>query len=182
MRNDIFAPAVFVMKYFAYGSNLCSQRLQKRTPSARFLNRAQLIGYQLRFHKISRNDCSSKCNAWYTGNPTDIVWGAIFDIDSADVPALDKAEDEGVSYDKFQVEVRIPDSETTDKVVIYLARSNMIQEGVKPFEWYKRYVLIGAKQCKLPSEYIETIETVKSVEDPNDKRRSKHLTVQCEIG
>jgi gamma-glutamylcyclotransferase len=53
------------MRYFAYGSNMCSGRLRARV-TCDFVTTAKLAGYQLRFHKLSR-DGSSKCDAFRTG-------------------------------------------------------------------------------------------------------------------
>jgi len=169
------------MKYFAYGSNLCPQRLKARTPSARFLSEAKLTGYQLRFHKISRQDGSSKCDAYFTGNPDDVVWGAVYEIDESDVPALDAAEEKGVSYEKVQIEAQLIDSDTEVPIYVYVARDEMIEQGVPPYDWYKRYVLIGAKYYDFPKEYIQSIESVESEIDPDESRRARHFAVQCEI-
>jgi len=169
------------MKYFAYGSNLCPQRLKKRTPSARFVSEAKLNGHQLRFHKISRQDGSSKCDAFYTGNAGDVVWGAVYEIDDSDVPALDAAEDKGVSYEKVQLEAQLLNSDAVETVYVYVAREQMIKQGVQPYEWYKRYVLIGAKYYNFPEQYVQSIESIESETDPDESRRARHYAVQCEI-
>ena len=72
-----------VLYYFAYGSNLHPVRLLERVPSA------QLVGgmlswsqHRLAFHKKSQ-DGSSKCNLVHTGEESDEVYGAIYQMDSA---------------------------------------------------------------------------------------------------
>jgi hypothetical protein len=75
------------MKYFAYGSNMCSGRLRARVTCS-FITTAKLVGYQLRFHKVSR-DGSSKCDAFRTDHQNDAIWGVVFDIPDAEKAALD---------------------------------------------------------------------------------------------
>lgn len=58
------SPAGSSVKYFAYGSNMCSGRLSERV-SCTFVAVARLAGHQLRFHKVSK-DGSSKCDAFHT--------------------------------------------------------------------------------------------------------------------
>jgi gamma-glutamylcyclotransferase len=89
------------MKYFAYGSNMSTPRLRERVPSCQFTTNAKLLRYQLRFHKRSKDE-SSKCNAFHTGEDTDIVWGVIFNILAAEKKALDRAEGLGSGYDEKQ--------------------------------------------------------------------------------
>src|SRR5690348_15499711 len=48
------------MLYFAYGSNMCTNRLRAkdRVPSAEFVQTARLAKHIFRFHKRSDKDCS----------------------------------------------------------------------------------------------------------------------------
>jgi gamma-glutamylcyclotransferase len=85
------------MLYFAYGSNMCTGRLQQRVPSANPVRIAKLLNHSLNFHKRS-NDGSGKCDACFTGEPADVVWGVIFKIDPAQKPHLDAHEGLGHGY------------------------------------------------------------------------------------
>jgi gamma-glutamylcyclotransferase len=49
------------MLYFAYGSNMLTERLKARVPSTRPISPAILSDYDLRFHKRS-TDKSGKCD------------------------------------------------------------------------------------------------------------------------
>src|SRR5207248_632051 len=72
------------VKYFAYGSNMLTKRLRERVPSARFSAVTPLSKHVLRFHKLSEGKAGSqsgKCNAYFTGNEQDVVYGVVFDID-----------------------------------------------------------------------------------------------------
>ena len=87
------------MQYFAYGSNMCAGRLQGRVPSATFIRIAKLTGHSFRFHKRS-TDGSAKADAFETGNPSDFIWGVIFDIAEAQKPKLNDAEGLGHGYEE----------------------------------------------------------------------------------
>src|SRR5260370_35693588 len=92
------------MLYFAYGANMCTERLRKRVPSANPIITAKLLNHSLRFHKRS-DDRSGKCDACFTGEAEDIVWGVVFEIDRTDKPHLDAYEGLGHGYAEKQVTV-----------------------------------------------------------------------------
>ncbi len=132
-----------IIKYFAYGSNMCSGRLRDRVP-CEFVTVARLSGYQLRFHKLSKKDSSSKGNAFYTGVATDEVWGVVFEIPASKKAVLDAFEGLGYGYEDVGVMVN------------------------------KAYVLAGAVEHGLPLEYVSgAIEAVVAREDPDKKRHAE---------
>jgi hypothetical protein len=45
------------VKYFAYGSNMNTQRPRERTPSAIARGIGYIVGYDLRFHKTKDSHC-----------------------------------------------------------------------------------------------------------------------------
>lgn len=93
------------MLYFAYGSNMCSERLRARKIlSATPICVAYLSNHSLRFHKRSQDE-SGKGDASFTGSPEDSVWGVVFDIDQSEEPRLDAAEGLGQGYRKDEVMV-----------------------------------------------------------------------------
>ena len=93
------------MIYFAYGSNLLTERLRRRVPSATPLGRAALGGHQLRWHKRSDVDGSGKCSVLATGREEDRVLGVIFRLEPAHKVGLDEAEGLGIGYGEKEVEV-----------------------------------------------------------------------------
>lgn len=166
------------MIYFAYGSNLCLGRLRSRTPSASLLFTAKLIGYSLRFHKKSKKDNSGKANAYRTNVNTDIVWGAVFAIDDKEKPALDQAEglDKGYVLTNIQV---IKEDQSVHNVCTYVAHIGSIDDNLKPYSWYKRFIVDGARQLHLPQDYILQIEAIIEIDDPDKKRAAVNLAIQC---
>jgi Gamma-glutamyl cyclotransferase, AIG2-like len=157
--------------YFAYGSNMSTARLRKRMPSCKPLGTATLPGHALRFHKRS-TDKSGKCNAFASGNDDSVV-GVWFSFDPADRAKLDEAQGVGTGYEPVMVTV-INEKGRRRKVLTYLASPDYIGDSLKPYGWYKDFVLSGGREHGLPPEYIaEFIESVESVEDP-DVRRGKN--------
>ncbi len=155
--------------YFAYGSNMDTARLRYRVPSCRFRCTAQLQKFQLRFHKRSK-DGSGKSNAFYTGALTDNVFGVVFEIPLDEKAALDRAEGLGRGYNKQSLSVLSPDGKEL-QVQTYIADPSVVDENLRPYSWYKDFVLKGAAEHRLPSEYIESqIKSVLAVVDPDKKR------------
>jgi hypothetical protein len=157
-------------EYFAYGSNMATARLRKRTPSAEPLGVATLPGHELRFHKRSKKDKSAKCDAFATGDDDSACIGVLFSFDPSERAALDSAEGAGKGYDAKVVTV-INSKGRRRKVLTYLASPEAIDDTLKPYSWYKDHVLAGAKEHDLPPDYVaEWIEAVEAVEDPDTTR------------
>ena len=161
------------MLYFAYGSNLSLARLRQRVPSAERLGVYRLPGYQLRFHKAS-TDGSAKCDAFFTGDSSHQVLGAVYKMNPAERPVLDQAESLGTGYNARQVWVQHSDGHSLEALIYYAIR---IREDVIPYDWYKHHVLVGAQEVQLPEYYIQTIASVKAVPDPDRQRAGKEWAV-----
>jgi len=160
---------VTVDRYFAYGSNMCSRRLQDptRVPSASPIATGYITGYRLTFDKVSK-DGSGKCDAEYTGDDRDTVWGVVYSIDPAEKGKLDRAERLGYGYDEKPVSVIVG----TERIPAAMYFATDKNPSLRPYDWYKEFVLFGAREHDLPDEYIvQMIESVPAVED-HDKERS----------
>ena len=156
--------------YFAYGSNMSTARLRARMPSCNALGIATLPGHALRFHKRSA-DRSGKCNAVASGKEDSVI-GVLFSFDPAARTKLDAAEGVGSGYEHAMVTV-INDKGRRRKVLTYLATPDYIDDSLKPYSWYKDFVLAGGREHGLPPEYVaEYIQSVEAIEDP-DKTRDK---------
>lgn len=165
------------MKYFAYGSNMFTPRLRERVPSAQVVDVAKLVGYRLRFHKRSR-DKSGKCNALRTDDPQDTVWGVVFEIDPSEKGRLHDAEGLGKGYREAIVQMVGSQGQMT--AFLYVAEASAIDDSLKPYTWYKQFVIHGAHQHSLPDAYIQDIETVDAISDPDKKREQRNLAILAE--
>jgi len=162
------------MKYFAYGSNMSPARLRERTPGAQRIGSYVLQAHDLRFHKRGR-DGSGKCNALYTRNLNHRVFGVLFEICPGEMKDLDKAEGLGYGYDQKTVIV-VNDDCSEVAATVYCATD--IDEQLRPYTWYKQHVLVGAKESSLPGDYIQKIESVVSVADPDEAREARQYSIQ----
>ncbi|MDE0661113.1 MAG: gamma-glutamylcyclotransferase [Gammaproteobacteria bacterium] len=143
--------------YFAYGSNMSSERLRGRTPSAISLGRARLPGYALRWHKLGR-DGSGKCDIEPSDPPDTAVWGVLYEINRAERDSLDAVEGLGVGYDEHMV--RVETGTVVREAVAYKARPDKLDPALRPLAWYKAHVLRGATEHGLPAEYVLRIAAV----------------------
>ena len=143
-------------RYFAYGSNMSTERLRGRTPSARALDVGRLMHHTLRWHKLGR-DGSGKCDV-EPACPSDVVWGVLFAVSWAEKPALDAAEGLGIGY--FEKEVRIITDDGECRALTYHANPDRIDSTLRPRDWYKDYVVRGAREHRLPSHYVRALEQV----------------------
>jgi gamma-glutamylcyclotransferase len=157
------------MKYFAYGSNMLTERLRARVGGAVALSEVCVCGYRLRFHKRS-DDGSGKCNIMETGSQKDRVYGVIYAIPKEQLPKLDEAEGFRKGYDHKCIP--LPDS-SKETALAYVAEINYVSERLLPYKWYWELVVAGAEQHGLPVNYIEELRKQGWKEDPKPNRSSK---------
>lgn len=160
--------------YFAYGSNMLSERLRQRTPSCRSVGIAELRQYRLRFHKKSI-DGSAKCNAWHTRRPTDSIQGVLYRIDISERTALDAAEFLGLGYRRLQVVVGSSNSSHPVRAETYIALDSALNEELLPYDWYQALVVSGAQEHGIADEYVAAIADHPVAIDPDPIRRAYHF-------
>ncbi len=146
------------MLYFAYGSNLCSDRLRERAPTAVFVGTGFLPGHDLRFHKKGR-DGTGKADAYPAGIPTDRVWGALAEIAPGDWDGLDHFEP---GYSRVGVGIRATGGGVR-QATTYLASVDAIDGDVAPAAWYLDLVIRGARARGLPLDYIDALSMVETI-------------------
>lgn len=160
------------LRYFAYGSNLLPERLQRRCRSACVLTTGVLKGYSLEFNKQSP-DGSGKCTILPCS--ADQVWGALYQLSAADKQVLDRIEGLGFGYQTLSVNV-----DTTAGIqtaFTYIAMPAYCESKLKPYDWYQALVLEGAIWHRLPSEYIRRIRDIESAIDPNRARGEENFAI-----
>ncbi len=165
------------MLYFAYGSNMSSRRLAARIESPSRIGVGCLKEYRFAFHKVSILDSSGKCDACFTGNTADSVWGVIFEIADADMSKLDRFEDRGYGYERQWVHVQCNNGEILAAQTYVAIRTD---SALKPLHWYKEHVLRGAREHRLPADYIRFIEGIDAIIDTDAERTSRELSLYDE--
>lgn len=154
--------------YFAYGSNLHIARFRRRVPSARVIGPAVLKGYRLVFDKQGADD-SGKCALV---PDADEVHGVVYEMAAAERPALDAVEG-GYACRPCVVNT----SKGGLEAYVYMAGSESMRPGLRPYHWYKLYVLHGARQHGLDPDYCARIAAQCSMDDPHGPRHREN----CEI-
>lgn len=163
-----------IVHYFAYGSNMSSARLGARLNTSRSVGAGILAGHRLEFHLRSRNDGSAKCNAFHTGCEQDAVHGVLFRFAAHELPVLDRYEGRGIAYERVEVEVSGP---AGARVRAQTYRALSVDPGPLPFDWYKEHVVRGAREHRLPAEYVAALEAVPADHDTDSERRARELSI-----
>ena len=158
--------------YFAYGSNMSRRRLQARAPSAEFLGIGVLACHALAFHKVSSKDGSGKCDIVPSASKT--VYGVLFRLAEPELPQLDAHEGVGEGYERRRVSVQ---DDSRRQVRAWTDIATRIDPRVHPDTWYKRHVLEGAREARLPLAYVQRIEAAAAVDDPDTARVSRELAI-----
>ena len=167
------------MFYFAYGSNLHPLRFQKRIGEAVSISIGEMRNARLRFNKIGR-DGSGKCNIVKTYDVEGKVFGAIYDVSNEQEQSLDRFEFLGDGYDKISIDVYVPDGgiRTCFK---YVAMPDFIDDQLKPFDWYKELVYLGAQYHVFPREYIQDMVDQPTIPDDDRCRAKENRALITEI-
>jgi hypothetical protein len=162
--------------YFAYGSNMLSRRLcaKNRAPSATSEGIGYVEKHRLTFDKLSKGSKSSsgKCDMERTGVATDRVWGVLFSILKSEEGALDDAEGLGGEGYRKDTKVRVMTANGTKVATAYIATEK--DASVKPYHWYKAFVVAGAVEHALPFAYVEWLRTFESQPDQAAQRRAEN--------
>jgi len=172
--------------YFAFGSNLSSERIRVKNPSAKFVSTALLKGYRLTFNAHSTRWRGSpativKCDD--TSN--DCVYGVLWELSNDNLPTLD--EQEGVhlkTYQRFLVKVsprgsdgRYEGEDLVDAYTYQLCshRLTLSEAEAKPSLSYKQVILRGAHEHSLPDDYLTKLKAIQ--DNGNDQHVDLNLAV-----
>jgi hypothetical protein len=153
---------------------MSTRRLLERVPSARKIGTGILPMHELKFHKLSHVDGSAKCDVSETGNPDHIVNGVLFDIHKDEREVLDRIEGVECGYKMKDVVIRLMNGSIIEAFTYF---ATDIDPGLRAFCWYREHVLRGAHEHNLPEDYIRTIEKIEFVQDPDQTRRERELSI-----
>lgn len=153
------------MYYFAYGSNMLQRRLTERIGSVALTGTGALAGYQLRFHKRSR-DGSGKCNLYFTGHGRDVARGVIYSLRRDQRIRLDEHEGHGYQPRPVLVHTGL----RRIRALTYIAPADFLDEALRPYDWYLDFVIAGARQHGLEQYYVDALGRVSPVTDRDRQR------------
>jgi len=145
--------------YFAYGSNMNWQQMQRRCPSSRFVCVARLSDYQFGITRHSRlRDCGT-ANVFPAQGKE--VWGIVYDVTASDLAILDSFED-GYRREILPLHA-VEDGKAPLRALVYIAD---IEHNVpRPNAEYRRLMVEGAKHWQLPVFYQTLLEAIQVVEE-----------------
>lgn len=131
--------------YFAYGSNMDAAAMRGRCPASRPIGPARLARH--RFIVMSEG------YGTVVRDPRRTVWGVLWDLALADMPALDRYESLHTGLYAKVVQPVLTDMGPR-KAVVYVARSS--RPG-QPRPGYMEGVLAAAREAGLPAEYLREL-------------------------
>ncbi|SFU31181.1 AIG2-like family protein [Methylobacterium sp. 174MFSha1.1] len=134
--------------YFAYGSNMDRAAMARRCPASHVLGLGRLNRHRL---VIMREGYAS-----VERSPSGTVWGVLWELSLADVPALDRYE--GVAsglYVKAQQPVSTEGG--VRRALIYLGRGS----GGVPRPGYLEGVIAAGRENGLPDPYLRGLLALK---------------------
>jgi gamma-glutamylcyclotransferase len=144
--------------YFAYGSNMNWEQMQRRCPTSQFICVARLPDYRFAIARHSQlRQCGTANIFIERGNQ---VWGIVYHVSDQDLMTLDNFED-GYCREKVLVYARGEDQQTLE-VLVYIAAK---EENVpRPHPEYKYLMISGARYWELPAEYVSMLERIEVAE------------------
>jgi gamma-glutamylcyclotransferase len=161
LRGPRSSPPHVNTLYFAYGSNLRTAQMQRLCPGHRFLGPARLADYRLAFTLPDEEWQGGVADVLPT--PGEHVWGALYDLTSSGLAALDAYEGydphgplKENAYLRRTVTVSTNDGHTHGHVWCYFVRQP--HSHVPPSDFYRRALRAGAQERGLPLPYIEALQ------------------------
>ena len=151
---------------------MSSKRLRARVPTAKVIGTGILRGHLLAFHKVSTKDGSGKCDV--VESISDKVLGVLFEINEAEKTKLDREEGLGSGYEEKSVTII---HESGERFAAFTYFATITDSSLKPYTWYKRHVMEGAKEAKLSFAYLTTLEGVAAIEDLDKRREAQELAI-----
>ena len=136
---------------FAYGSNMYGPQMTDRCPGAEMAGVGRLPEFRFRIN--------SRGVATIVPESGSLVYGILWRLNEKDEARLDGFE--GVragNYRKDTLTVELLEGSTL-RAMVYI---DAIAEPGAPREGYLEKILMGAKNCDLPGEYLEELDSWKS--------------------
>lgn len=142
------------MYYFAYGSNMDWQQMQRRCPSAKFVCIARLAGYRFAIARHSRlRNCGTANIFAELGSE---VCGVVYEVSDQDLTILDGFEDGYRRESAFVYDLN--DGNRPLGVIVYIAAKE--NDVPLPNAAYKQHITDGARYWHLPQDYCDMLEKI----------------------
>jgi len=145
--------------YFAYGSNMSTQRMKERLVGYQSRSLGLLHNYELVFNKINHH---VKGAGYANIKPVKgkVVEGIVYEIDKAGIEILDGFEGYPVKYTRKLLPIRNSSNKNGIKAHVYIAQPEETSENLMPETIYLQY-LLDAKDL-LSEAYFYQLESLNS--------------------
>jgi gamma-glutamylcyclotransferase len=97
------------------------------------------------------------------------VYGVLYALSAAARTALDAIEGVGNGY--YAENLEIPGF---GPAFCYLAELSHRDARLKPYTWYRDLIVAGARSRGFPTAYVQTLEAIPAVTDPDLRRDREH--------
>lgn len=156
--------------YFSYGSNLSKQQMLLRTGSVPMSRLACLANYRLAFRKVL---ASEEVYATVVPNQGSFVHGVAYLCSPHAMAKLDLLE--GVAENCYRRELVTVTTHDGDVLscIVYIGEAFSAEDSV-PSSNYLNRILTGAKEHRLPVDYIESITNRASLHKPGRTPYTEH--------
>ena len=144
--------------YFAYGSNMNSERVRARGLEYSQVLSGQLSGYELSFNKYSANREGSAANI--TKQENAVTEGVLYLL-SGEEQIIQMDPFEGFPDHYSRELLSIATKSEPVKAWVYIANQRFIRENLLPPRWYLKHLLAG-KQF-LTQSYYERLKKVECI-------------------
>ena len=141
------------MYYFSYASNMDhDQMLKERCPGAKFIGAARLPAWWFVFDGFSTQWGGAVANI--VPSYTDEVWGGLYEISGTQLTILDSYEGYPRFYSRQELMVEKKGEDIAPvKAWVYLRAP---QPAGFPSKKYHAVLMKGAKDCRLPADYVQS--------------------------
>jgi hypothetical protein len=147
------------MIYFAYGANIDPQQMRLRCRRGRSLGAARLDGYRLCFPRYSVIRQSALASIEKASD--ECVWGALYEVEDADLTRLDSCEGYYVASDPAGNPVNRIEVEPWDRdggmVASFTYVANAMAYAGEPSHGYLSQLARSGRALDFPEDYVAKI-------------------------
>ena len=137
--------------YFAFGSNLDADQMAERCPGSRAAFRARLANHRIAFTYPSRRWGGGAADV--VPAPGNSVWGLVWELDDAQLAALDRYE---LGYERVGLVV-LDAVDRSHRVTSYSVRT---KGEHRPTRLYLDKMLTWGKRWQFPEDYLALLRGI----------------------
>jgi cation transport regulator ChaC len=138
--------------YFAYGSNMAADVMERLCIQPRYVGAASLPGYRLAFTRRSVKTGTGVADVVRAQGER--VWGVLYEISANELAAIDRKEGYGWAYTRVVLPVQLQADGSERMAVTYTVLSKA-SAAVPPSRAYLDQMIKAACERQLPHPYLE---------------------------